>query len=77
MRYQSRARIGELPVLAIAFGPDLEAQQARGYAVGVVAIGDVAVGIVAIGGLAVGVLALGGMSAESYAWAGWHLGWLR
>jgi hypothetical protein len=55
MRYQSRARIGELPVLAIAFGPDLEAQQARGYAVGVVAIGDMAVGIIAIGGLAVGV----------------------
>lgn len=63
MRYQSKARIGELPVLAIAFGPDLEAQQARGYAVGVVAIGDMAVGIIAIGGLAVGVLALGGMSA--------------
>ncbi len=52
MRYQSAAAIGDIPVVCIAFGPDLHSQQLRGRAVGVIAVGDVAVGIIAVGAIA-------------------------
>ena len=34
MRYQSKAMIGDLPVICVAFGPDLQTQQNRGRAAG-------------------------------------------
>ena len=42
MRYQSAAMVGDIPVVSIAFGPDSQTQQARGRAMGVIAVGDVA-----------------------------------
>jgi len=48
MRYQSSVMIGNIPVIAVAFGPDAQSNQNRGRAVGLVALGDVAVGIVAV-----------------------------
>jgi hypothetical protein len=62
VRYRSAAAIGDLPLVSIALGPDLEKGEWRGHARGVVAIGDTAMGGVAIGGLAVGAIALGGLS---------------
>src|SRR5579872_2511273 len=61
MRYQSKAMIGDIPVLCVAVGPDMQSQQVRGRAVGVIAVGDVAVGIIAVGALAAGVIAIGGL----------------
>jgi hypothetical protein len=61
MRYQSSVMIGNLPVISVAFGPDAQANQNRGRAVGLVAVGDVAVGIIAVGAIAAGVIAVGGL----------------
>jgi hypothetical protein len=62
VRYRSALGIGDLPLLAIATGPDLEKGELRGHARGVIAIGDMATGFLAIGGLARGVITLGGLS---------------
>jgi hypothetical protein len=74
VRYRSAAAIGDLPLLAIALGPDLRKGQMRGHARGVVAIGDTAVGGVAIGGLAVGGVAFGGLSLGLVSLGGLALG---
>jgi hypothetical protein len=62
VRYRSALGIGDLPLVAIATGPDLEKGELRGHARGVIAIGDMATGFLAIGGLARGVITLGGLS---------------
>lgn len=46
VRWTSNARLGELPLVAIATGPD----------------GDIATGVLAIGGFARGGLAIGGVA---------------
>jgi hypothetical protein len=61
-RYRSAAALGDLPLVAIAVGPDFEHGERRGHARGVIAIGDVATGVVAVGGVARGVVALGGLA---------------
>ena len=74
IRYRSALAIGDVPLLAIASGPDPEKGEFRGHARGVVAVGDLATGIVAIGGLARGVFALGGLSVGLVSFGGCALG---
>jgi hypothetical protein len=74
VRYRSAAAIGDLPLVSVAFGPDLEKGEWRGHARGVVAIGDTAMGGVAIGGLAVGGIAFGGLSLGLASLGGLALG---
>jgi len=62
VRYQSAARIGNLPLIAIATGPDPQRGELRGHARGVIAIGDLATGVLALGGLARGFVAVGGLA---------------
>ena len=44
MRYQSTLKVFGWPLLSVALGPDLAANEGRGVARGVVAIGDIAIG---------------------------------
>ena len=74
VRYRSAAGIGDLPLVSIALGPDLEKGERRGHARGVVAIGDIATGLVAIGGLATGGIAIGGLSLGLASLGGLALG---
>jgi hypothetical protein len=46
----------------IACGPDNSTSEERGFARGIIAIGDIAVGMIAIGGIATGVVSIGGLS---------------
>ena len=62
IRKSSALRLGGLPLLSIAVGPDPAKGEIRGHAKGVIAIGDIATGWIAIGGLAFGGVALGGLS---------------
>jgi len=73
-RYRSAAAIGNVPLVSIALGPDLEKGEWRGHARGVIAIGDVATGAVAIGGLATGGICLGGVSLGLASFGGLALG---
>jgi hypothetical protein len=74
VRYRSAAGIGDVPLVSIALGPDLEKGEWRGYARGVIAIGDVATGLVAIGGVATGGLCIGGVSLGLASFGGLALG---
>lgn len=62
VRYRTSFGLGNIPLLAVALGPDLAAGEMRGHAKGIVAVGDMATGVVAIGGLARGAISLGGLS---------------
>lgn len=62
IRRRSQATILGVPVLSIAFGPDLTKGERRGHARGIIAIGDTATGGIAIGGVALGVVSVGGCS---------------
>lgn len=62
VRKRSRISVCGLPLYDIAVGPDVETNKVRGYARGIVAIGDIATGVLAIGGVALGAVALGGCS---------------
>ena len=53
-----------LPLWDIALGPNMERGEMRGYARGIIAIGDIAKGWIALGGIAYGGLAIGGLSLE-------------
>ena len=44
VRYRSALTLGDIPVLAIATGPDPDKGEFRGHARGIVAIGDMATG---------------------------------
>jgi hypothetical protein len=74
VRYRSPAGIGDLPLVSIALGPDLEKGERRGHARGIVAIGDIATGLVAIGGVATGGVAIGGLSLGLASLGGLALG---
>ena len=74
VRYRSAAAIGNIPLVSIALGPDLEKGEWRGHARGIVAIGDLATGVVAIGGLATGGIAIGGLSLGLASLGGLALG---
>jgi hypothetical protein len=62
IRYCSSRSLWGYPLVAIAVGPDHNADESRGIARGIIAIGDIAVGVVAVGGMAAGVFSLGGLS---------------
>jgi hypothetical protein len=70
IRYKSSATFLEMPLLAIAVGPDAANGEIRGHARGVIAIGDIATGVVALGGVARGIIALGGLAIGGIALGG-------
>jgi hypothetical protein len=74
VRYRSAAGIGDIPLVAVALGPDPDKGERRGHARGIVAVGDVATGLVAIGGVATGGLAIGGLSLGLASLGGLALG---
>ena len=62
VRYESRIRIFNLPIVSIAIGPNPERAENRGLARGFIAIGDISVGVISFGGLAFGIFSFGGAS---------------
>src|SRR5262245_35995871 len=74
IRYRSAAALGDIPLLAIAVGPDFEQGELRGHAKGIIALGDIASGFVALGGLARGVLAFGGLAVGGITFGGLSVG---
>ncbi len=73
-RYTSPIHVFGLPVLQIAFGPDLLSGETKGRAKALIAMGDQAYGGIAIGGVSVGVVAFGGMSVGGFTMGGVSLG---
>jgi hypothetical protein len=76
IRYNSEATFLEMPVIAIAAGPDPANNEVRGHARGVIALGDIATGVLALGGVARGVVAVGGVAIGGIALGGFGLGLL-
>ncbi len=74
IRYTSQLRLWGWPLLAVAQGPDASRNETRGYARGIIAMGDVATGVIAIGGLARGLIAVGGVAVGLVTVAGVGLG---
>lgn len=74
VRYRSAAGIGDFPLVSIALGADPEKGEFRGYARGVIAIGDIATGVIAIGGVATGGICVGGLSLGLASFGGLALG---
>ena len=62
VRYESRKKIFNLPIVSIAIGPNPERTENRGLARGIIAIGDISVGVISFGGLAFGLFSFGGAS---------------
>lgn len=73
-RWNSTAKIGSLPLVSIAVGPDPALGHMRGYARGVFAFGNIASGVMAIGGLARGIIAIGGVAIGGIALGGLAIG---
>jgi hypothetical protein len=74
VRYRSSLGLGDIPLLAIASGPDLERGEIRGHARGIIALGDMATGVIALGGLARGLVAFGGLALGGITFGGLSLG---
>ena len=74
VRYRSSMGVGDIPLLAVATGPDPERGELRGHARGIVAIGDIATGVIAVGGLARGLVALGGLAVGAIGLGGLSIG---
>jgi hypothetical protein len=74
VRYRSSIGLGDIPLVAVSLGPNLEAGEVRGHAKGIIAVGDVATGVIAIGGLARGVVCVGGLSLGLLSFGGLALG---
>ena len=74
IRYRSSLTFADVPLLAIAVGPDPERGELRGHAKGIVAIGDMATGVIAMGGLARGLFALGGLAIGGLTFGGLSIG---
>jgi len=74
VRYRTSFGLGNIPLLAVALGPDLAAGEMRGHAKGIVAVGDVATGVIAVGGLARGAVCVGGLSVGLVSLGGLALG---
>ncbi len=74
VRKRSKRTFCGLPLIDIAMGPDLEKNEMRGHAHGIIAIGDIATGGLAIGGVAFGVVAFGGLSLGLLAFGGLAIG---
>jgi hypothetical protein len=76
VRWVSQARLGELPLLSVAIGPDPLRGEMRGHARGVLAVGDLATGWLAVGGIARGAIAIGGVAVGLLSVGGVSLGGL-
>ena len=76
VRRRSETVLWGMPLWEIAVGPDVEADEVRGHARGVFALGDVATGVVALGGIARGVFACGGVAVGAIGLGGCSLGLL-
>jgi hypothetical protein len=74
VRKRSATEFLGLPLWEIATGPDPDANEIRGHAKAVIAIGDIATGFLAIGGCARGVIALGGLAVGVIAFGGAAIG---
>ena len=74
IRYTSQLCLWGWPLLAVAHGPNASRNETRGYARGIIAMGDVATGVIAIGGLARGLIAVGGIAVGLVTVAGVGLG---
>ena len=74
VRYATSAKLLGLPLLSIACGPDASKGETRGWARGIIAIGDMATGLIAIGGIAGGGIAIGGLSLGALGVGGVSLG---
>lgn len=74
IRKQSSMTVFGLPLIDISLGPDIEKNEIRGYANGIIAIGDIAKGWIAIGGLAMGIVTFGGLSIGIISIGGLSLG---
>lgn len=74
IRYRSSLTFADIPLLAIAAGPDPERGELRGHAKGIIALGDIATGVVALGGLARGLVAIGGLAVGGLSFGGLSLG---
>jgi len=73
-RWKSAATILEYPLVAVALGPDTTANESRGHARGIIAIGDIATGLIALGGIARGAVAFGGLALGGIAFGGCGIG---
>lgn len=76
VRYTSKRCLFGWPLLVIAQGPDPSKNEIRGFARGIIAIGDIATGVIAVGGLASGFIAVGGVAVGVVTLAGVGLGGL-
>lgn len=76
IRYASPAKLLGWPVVSIAYGPDTKSGEKRGWAKGIIAIGDQATGLVAIGGLSAGGISIGGVSVGALSVGGVSVGGL-
>lgn len=75
-RYESRRKLCGWPIFSLAIGPDPSKGEMRGWARGIVAVGNIATGVFAFGGLAGGGIAIGGISVGGLAVGGVSLGGL-
>jgi len=76
IRKRSAKSFCGLALWDIAIGPDLEKNEIRGRAHGIIAIGDIAKGWLAIGGVATGGIAFGGVSVGLVSIGGLGIGLL-
>jgi hypothetical protein len=74
VRWRSAATFMDVPLVAVATGPDLERGEMRGHARGIVALGDIATGVLALGGIARGLVAFGGVALGGVTFGGLSLG---
>ncbi len=74
IRYRSSLSFADIPLVAIAAGPDPERGEVRGHAKGIIALGDIATGVIALGGLARGLVAVGGLAVGGLTFGGLSLG---
>jgi hypothetical protein len=76
IRFQTKRKLRGWPLVSIAIGPDPDKGETRGWARGIIAIGDFATGLIAIGGIAGGGVAIGGISLGVLGVGGISLGGL-
>ena len=74
LRWNSSATFLEYPWVSIAVGPDPAANEVRGHARGVIAIGDIATGVIAFGGISRGIVAVGGLAMGGITFGGSGIG---
>jgi hypothetical protein len=74
VRRRSAATFAGLPLYDLAWGPDLERNEIRGHAKGIIAIGDFAIGVLALGGIARGIVAIGGLAIGGLSLGGLSVG---